>query len=99
VYCIGKRCQYVAGNELTQGRIDMAKLVVWIARQNDDHACYNVVAKTRKACLELVAKNVAQWNSVLNSPPEYESPIKREIHYQDAFDLWQQATSEDGGRA
>ena len=84
---------------LTQGGLVMAKLVVWIARQNDDSSCYNIVAKTRKAGLELVAKNVAQWSSVLNSPPEYEAPIKREIHYQDAFDLWQQATSEGGGRS
>ena len=77
----------------------MAKLVVWIARQDDDSSCYNIVAKTRKECLELVAKNVAQWSSKLNSAPEYEAPIKREIHYQDAFDLWQQATSEGGGRS
>ena len=98
MYCIDHRCQYVAGNELTQGRIDMAKLVVWIARQDADSSCYNIVAKTRKECLELVAKNVSQWSNP-SEAPVYEAPIKREIVYQDSFDLWQQATSEGGGRS
>ena len=77
---------------------DMAKLIVWIARQDDDSSCYNIVAKTRKACLELVAANVAQWGNP-SEAPVYETPIKREIDYKDAFDLWQQATSECGGRS
>ena len=77
---------------------NMAKLVVWIARQDDDSSCYNVVAKTRKACLEMVAATVAQWGNP-SEAPVYEAPIKREFDYKDAFDLWQQATGEGGGRS
>ena len=75
----------------------MAKLVVWIARQDADSSCYNLVSKTRKACLGLVAATVAKWGNP-SEAPIYEPPVKREIHYKDAFDLWQQATSEGGGR-
>jgi len=82
---------------LIKGGLVMAKLVVWIARQDDDRSCYNIVAKTRKECIELVAKNVAQWSNP-SEAPVYETPIKREIHYKDAFDLWEQATCEGGGR-
>ena len=83
---------------LIKGGLVMAKLVVWIARQDGDSACYNIVAKTRKACLELVAKNGVQWIN-RNDDAGYEAPIKREINYKDAFDLWEQATSEGGGRS
>jgi hypothetical protein len=84
---------------LTQGEIDMAKLVVWIAVQEGDHACYNLLAKTKKACLELIAQNDRDW--IGHNPSgktRYDAPKKREIVYKDAFDLFYQATSEGGGR-
>ena len=73
----------------------MAKLVVWIAVQEGDSACYNLVAKTKKACLELIAANDRDNPS---GESYYEAPKKREIVYKDAFDLFYQVTDEGGGR-
>lgn len=68
----------------------MAKLTFWVARQHDDHPCYNIIGKTRKAVLEEVANH--------HHPDLYDAPEKVEIHYRDAFDLYAQATGEGGGR-
>lgn len=67
----------------------MAILTYWVARQNDDSPCYNIIAPTRKACLAQMAANPHN---------QYEEPVKREIYYTNAFDLFEQATSEGGGR-
>jgi hypothetical protein len=66
----------------------MPKLTVWIATQNDDAQCYNVIGKTKKSVLEQIA-------GLAN---RYEAPKKVEIFYNDAFDLFEYVTSEGGGR-
>lgn len=71
----------------------MAKLVYWVASQDKDGSCYNIVAKTKKACLQQIASTTAWWGSA------YDAPIRREIHYKDAFDLFDKATGEWGGRS
>lgn len=71
----------------------MAKLVYWVAVQDRDNRCYNIVAKTKKECLQKIASTTAWWGS-----SEYEAPIKREIHYKDAFDLMDRCTDEMGAR-
>jgi|694.fasta_scaffold48664_12 hypothetical protein len=72
----------------------MAKLVYWVASQDKDGSCYNIVAKTKKSCLEKIASTKAWWG-----PSAYDAPVRREIHYKDAFDLFDKATDECGGRS
>ena len=64
------------------------KLTYWLAQQHDDHECYDIVARTRKEA-------IAQMSE---SRREFEPPVKREIRYKDAFDLFEQLTGEGGGR-
>jgi hypothetical protein len=67
----------------------MAKLTVWIAEQNRDSQCYNIVARTRKSALEQIAER--GW-------VKFDQPQKVVIEYKDAFDLFELLTSEAGGR-
>ena len=64
------------------------KLTVWIAEQNSDSACYNIVGKTKKEVLHKVAVHGGK----------FEAPVKVVINYKDAFDLFERLTDEDGGR-
>lgn len=65
------------------------KLTLWIAEQNDDSPCYHIVARTKKDALAQIAARPGR---------EFEAPRKVEIHYRDAFDLFELTTSEAGGR-
>lgn len=65
------------------------KLTVWIATQDRDSDCYNIIARTKKEALALVAADPFT---------KYEAPRKTEIFYKDAFDLFYMATCEGGGR-
>lgn len=67
----------------------MPKLTYWIAEQDEDSPCYSIISKTKKGCLEQMA---------LRPDVRYEAPRKVEIVYADAFDLFDQATNEGGGR-
>lgn len=64
------------------------KLTVWIAEQNSDSTCYNIVGKTKKEVLHRVA----------NHGGAFEAPVKVVIEYKDAFDLFERLTDEGGGR-
>lgn len=66
----------------------MAKLFYWIAEANGDHQCYSIIGKTKK---EVLANRDYR-------PGDYEPPVRRVIEYRDAFDLFDLATSEGGGR-
>lgn len=67
----------------------MPKLTYWCAERTDDNPCYSIVGKTKKEVLEQVA----------NNPHATYEPVKKlTIIYRDAFDLFDQATSEYGGR-
>jgi hypothetical protein len=65
------------------------KLTVWIATQNRDNHVYNIVARTKKEALALIAADPFT---------QYEPPRKTEIFYKNAFDLFYMTTSEGGGR-
>jgi hypothetical protein len=65
----------------------MATLNYWIAVSNDSE-CYSLIGKTKK---EILAHPDYR-------PSEYETPIKKSFYYKDAFDLFDFATSEGGGR-
>lgn len=69
----------------------MAKLTYWIAPRTDDAACYSIIAKTKKAVQAIL--DSGQYDHATFDPIE-----KRTIHYADAFDLFDWATSEAGGR-
>lgn len=66
----------------------MPKLTYWLAQQHTDHPCYDIVARTKREALELIAK----------SGCEYDPPVKRELHYKDGFDLFDMLTGEGGSR-
>ena len=66
------------------------KLTVWIAEQNHDSQCYNVVARTKKECLEKIATQY--------KPQDFDAPQKVVIEFKDSFDLFEYITSEAGGR-
>lgn len=68
----------------------MATLTVWIATQDYDNKCFNVIGKTRKSVLEQLAQR--------DDAHLYNAPVKVDIFYKDAFDLFEYVTSENGGR-
>lgn len=65
------------------------KLTYWVAERIGDHQCYSVIAKTKREAQRLVA---------VGGVENYEPIVKRAIEYTDAFDLFEYATSEGGGR-
>jgi hypothetical protein len=67
------------------------KLTVWIAQQYTDNRCYNIVARTKKDALAQIA--------AADPSIRYEPPVKVVVHYRDAFDLFEMATGECGGRS
>lgn len=68
----------------------MPKLTYWVASVIDDADCYSIIGKTRKSVLEQIEQ--------VSSPERYETPVKKDIYYKDAFDLFAWVTSEGGGR-
>ena len=67
----------------------MPKLTYWIATQESDSPCYNIVSKTKKECLA----KMKDFDAFV-----WEGPFKSTIVYADAFDLFAWVTSEAGGR-
>jgi hypothetical protein len=67
----------------------MANLVYWYAECADDSEVYSVIGKTKKAVTaQLAERGHASFG-----------PIERKVlQYRDAFDLFDWATSEGGGR-
>jgi hypothetical protein len=66
------------------------KLTVWIMTQNDDSECYNIIARTKKDALaQAAARTYCTWSE----------PKRMVIEYKDAFDLFDLATGEGGGRS
>jgi hypothetical protein len=87
----------------------MATLTYWTAHCMTDANCYSIIAKTRKevaaqiAALDLVPNENGDFckiysDGTLHEMAEYGAIEKRTIHYRDAFDLFDIATSEGGGR-
>lgn len=66
----------------------MAKLTYWVASCESDGDVYSIIGKTRREVL-------AQLETAYGS---YADPVKKVIYYKDAFDLFDQATNEGGGR-
>ena len=64
------------------------KLTYWLAQQHRDHECYDIIARTRK---DAIAQMIERGG-------EFDPPVKREIWYDDAFDLFEKLTGEGGGR-
>lgn len=65
------------------------KLTYWIAERLDDAPCYSLIGKTKKSVVEQIAQN---------PHGTYGEVEKKEIHYADAFDLFDKLTCEGGGR-
>ena len=63
-------------------------LTYWVAQIRDDHPCYSIRAKTRKAVLSRMA-------SIGHDPSNYLPPKKVSIEYADGFDLLRQCVSSD----
>jgi hypothetical protein len=70
------------------------KLIVRIANQEEDHNCYNIVAKTKKECL----LKVKEWAGN-DTNTTYKELFKCEIECKDMFDFFERLTSEGGGRS
>lgn len=67
----------------------MATLTYWYCANIGDADCYSIIAKTKK---DAQAKREAEGSD------RYESPVKKTLYYKDAFDMFDWATSEGGGR-
>jgi hypothetical protein len=67
----------------------MANLTYWYAECIGDSDAYSIVAKTKKEAL-------AQREE--RGTDSYMEPIKKTLFYKDAFDLFNWATGEGGGR-
>ena len=66
------------------------KLTYWYAERLNDADCYSVIAKTKREARYLV---------MTRGPDGYGPIEKRVIEYLDAFDLFEQVSSEEGGRS
>jgi hypothetical protein len=66
----------------------MATLTYWVATRTDDSDKYSIIAKTKKECQRQLSEAYGEFDPI----------EKRSIYYKDAFDLFDQATSEAGGR-
>jgi hypothetical protein len=79
--------QQLSGHTL-RGINIMATLTYWYAECIGDHNCYSIVTKTKREAEALRAQR----------PDDFEPVEKRVFQYRDAFDLFDWATSEGGGR-
>lgn len=68
----------------------MATLTYWYSECLDDADVYSIIAKTKKD---------AEAQRQERGADRYAAPIKKALSYRDAFDLFDWATSEAGGRA
>ncbi|MGS0740999.1 hypothetical protein ACVBEF_04045 [Glaciimonas sp. GG7] len=66
------------------------KLTYWIAEHLKDDSAESIIARTKHDCEQKV---IAYEGST-----DYSTPIKKSFLYNDAFDLFEIATSKDGGR-
>ena len=69
----------------------MATLTYWYCACTDDSDAYSIIAKTKKHAMQQLAERSF-------GADRFEPPIKKTIHYKDAFDLFEWCTSEGGGR-
>ena len=67
----------------------MATLTYWYCERTTDSDCYSIIAKTKKEAQAMRQEQGEQY---------YEPPVKKTLHYKDAFDLFDWATGEGGGR-
>jgi hypothetical protein len=67
----------------------MANLTYWYCECKDDADAYSIITKTKKEAL-------AQREE--RGTDRFEAPIKKTLFYKDAFDLFNWATGEGGGR-
>jgi len=69
----------------------MPKLTYWVAPIKYDSDRYSIIGKTRKSVLEQLDQT--------DSPEHYETPVKKELYYRDAFDLFEWVSGEGGSRS
>jgi len=67
----------------------MSTLTYWYCERIGDADAYSIITKTKK---EAVAAREQMGED------GFEPPVKKTLHYRDAFDLFYWATSEGGGR-
>lgn len=68
----------------------MPLLKYWIAERLDDSSLYSIIAKTKREVVAAVSESGDHCKF---------GPIhQRELYYEDAFDLFDVCTGEDGGR-
>jgi len=72
------------GSCLVCGSVKTKQLTYWVSIQTGDSPAYNLIAKTKKECLQILRSN--DWG------PGYAAPVKRTVEYEDAFDLLDKAT-------
>lgn len=67
----------------------MATLTYWYCECLDDADAYSIITKTKKEAKVLRDQRGAE---------RYGEPVRKVLQYRDAFDLFDWATSEGGGR-
>ena len=67
-------------------------MIVWIAIQENDNQCYNLIERSKKDLVAAIQRNIAylEYN-------EYKEAWKVDIDASDVFKLLKHAVSEDGG--
>lgn len=66
----------------------MATLTYWVAKCRNDHQCYSIRAKTRKAVIAALTEH---------DHASFDPPCKVTVEYDNAFDLMKQCMNEGGG--
>jgi hypothetical protein len=67
----------------------MAKLTYWYCASIGDSDVYSIISKTKKDALAKREEYGVKY---------YEPPVKKTLDYKDAFNLFDWATGEGGGR-
>lgn len=68
----------------------MKAFTYWIARCKDDHECYSIIGRTKRAVMRQLAERSDQGS--------FEPVEKRVIRYTGLFDFFNLVTGEGGGR-
>jgi hypothetical protein len=81
---------FVLRGRTTNNKESDMRLQLWIATQENDSECYNLVSTTKKNLIE-------QMNE--HNPLDYKAVAKVEIRAASSFEFFELVTGEGGGRA
>ncbi len=71
---------------------------IWLAEQDTDAECYNVIAKTKKDLLEQLGENTPNPGDYYEGYRAYKEIFQIKVNVSDLFELLDRALGEGGGK-